>query len=248
VKGRTGHVSVRRRRVPGRTPFSPASTIVEIHKGREVADHSFFCALRAAPVNLQAIWVLMANLRAGISRDFVRWLAVTVERVEDRRIASLVARQLNDELGNGEADRIHSVLLDRFVTGLDPWRPTCGRERELLRPGRRLAESAWKLFRGHDAYQGVGALIVGEIFAEKMDRCLGDEIRRQDAISDEALTWLTVHEKLEVDHAADSAALAGLVPVQGPALRATWRGAAAQWEALWQFLDDVHEIAAGLRS
>jgi pyrroloquinoline quinone (PQQ) biosynthesis protein C len=248
MKGRTGHVSVRRRRVPGRTPLPPASEIVQIHKHREVADHSFFSALRAAPVNLQAIWVLMANLRAGISRDFVRWLAVIVERVDDRRIASLVARQLNDELGNGEVDRIHSRLLDRFVSGLEPWRPASVRERELLRPGRRLAESAWKLFRAHDAYQGVGALIVGEIFAEKMDRCLGDEIRRQGGISDETLTWLTVHERLEIEHAADSDALARLVPDQGPPLRATWRGAVAQWDALWQFLADVHEVAAGIRS
>ena len=82
-----------------------------------------------------------------------------------------------------------------------------------------------------------------EIFAKKMDRCLGDEVRRQNAISDDALTWLTIHEVLEVDHAEDSGALAALVTEHGPSLAATWRGAIAQWDALWEFLDGVAALA-----
>jgi pyrroloquinoline quinone (PQQ) biosynthesis protein C len=237
----------RRRRLEVSYPM-PATEIVELHEEREVSDHRLFRALRGAPLDLQSIWLLVANLRAGISRHFIGWLATTIDRIDDRRIASLLAKQLNDELGNAQFDQIHSRLLDRFVAGLDPWRPRDLDERDLLRPGHRLAESASLPFRSADPYEGVGGLIVGEIFACKMDRCLGDEIRRQDGLSAETLTWLTVHETLEIDHAGDSRELAALVPTEGPALQATWRGALALSAALWQFLDDVHDLAGSLRT
>ena len=57
----------------------------------EVAAHPFFTDLRTGPLDMQAIWILMANLRAGISRDFVIWLATTIARVDDRRIALVSA-------------------------------------------------------------------------------------------------------------------------------------------------------------
>jgi pyrroloquinoline quinone (PQQ) biosynthesis protein C len=223
-----------------------AEEIVDAFERRDVATHPFFVGLRARPVDLEAIWILLANLRAGISRDFVIWLAETIARVDDRRIACLLAKQLNDELGNGEFGQIHSVLLDRFLLGLEPWRPP-GSNEGLLRPGRRLAEQSTKLFRGPDSYEAIGALMVGEIFAKKMDHCLGDEIRRQDRISDDSLTWLTIHEVLEVDHADDSRALAELVPDADTAVAATWRGATAQWQTLWEFLEGVESVVAARR-
>ena len=113
----------------------------------------------------------------------------------------------------------------------------------MLYPGRRLAEEARKIFSAADPYEAVGALIAGEIFAAKMDRCVGEQVRRQNALDDRALLWLTLHEQLEIDHAADSPALASLVPARGPQLAASWRGAAAQWNLLWEFLDGVHALA-----
>src|SRR5207248_355021 len=90
-----------------------------------------------------------------------------------------------------------------------------------------------------DPYEGVGALMVGEIFAKKMDRCLGDQIRRQDLVPREALTWLVIHETLEEDHANDSHELAALIPADAERVAAAWRGARAQWQALWDFLGGV---------
>jgi len=213
-----------------------ATEIVERYERLEVEEHPFFVDLIARPVDMGALWLLMANLRAGISRDFVVWLALTIARVEDRRIGSLVAKQLHDELGSGDARRIHSLLLDKFVTALEPWQLE-GRPGQWLHAGERLLEEAGAPFHAEHPYEGVGALITGEIFANKMDRCLGDQVRRQSQLSDEALTWLTIHETLEAHHADDSGALALLVPTAGPALAATWRGAEAQWACLWNFLD-----------
>ncbi|WP_438040901.1 iron-containing redox enzyme family protein [Sorangium sp. So ce128] len=224
------------------TTLLPATRLVDEYEARDVSAHPLFVSLRENPVDLRAIWFLVANTHAGISPHFVRWLAQTIARIDDRRIASLMAKQLNDELGNGDCKKIHSDLLDRFVTGLDGWRPRDARG-DVLRPGKRLGERSTALFEADDPYEAVGALIVAEIFAKKMDRCLGDEIRRQSAISPDALAWLTIHEVLEVDHAEDSGALAALVKERGPSLAATWRGAIAQWTALWEFLDGVAALA-----
>jgi pyrroloquinoline quinone (PQQ) biosynthesis protein C len=222
---------------------SAAEALVDDYEKLEVSDHPLFVELRARPVDLTAIWVLMANLAQGISREFVIWLAQTIARVEDRRVASLLAKQLNDELGSGAFDQIHSTLLQRFVDGLEPWRPTLIGN-ATLGPGRALAEAGSLLFQAHDVYEALGALMVGEIFAKKMDHCVGDEIRRQHALSTEVLSWLTLHETLEIDHADDSRELAALIPDSEPALTALRKGARAQWRLLWEFLDGVRGVVS----
>lgn len=226
---------------------SLAEAIVDEYEGLQVSEHPLFVELRVRPVDLTAIWVLMANLAEGISRDFVIWLAHTISRVEDRRVASLLAKQLNDELGSGAFDQIHSTLLQRFIDGLESWRPaTIGNT--TLAPGRALAREGSLLFRTHDVYEALGALMVGEIFAKKMDHCVGDEIRRQSALSAEVLTWLTIHEVLEVDHADDSRELAALMPASEATLSALRNGARTQWQLLWEFLDGVRIVNASRMS
>jgi pyrroloquinoline quinone (PQQ) biosynthesis protein C len=222
--------------------LAPAAQIVDEHEAREVSDHPLFVRLRSEPVSLEALWFLVANMNAGISPNFVRWLGLTIARLPDFRVASLIAKQLDDELGNGDFQSIHSVLLERFVAGLAHWRPERPGQ-NLLHAGERLGQRASAVFESLQPYEAVGGLIVAEIFAKKMDRCLGDEIRRQDLVAPEALRWLEIHEVLEVDHAEDSASLAALVPDQGDALAATWRGARELWDAMWGFLDDVAELA-----
>lgn len=215
-----------------------AEQIVETFEAREVADHPLFVALRAQPVNLSALWILVANLQAGISKPFIVWLARAIAHAEDPRVASLICKQLNDELGNGAFDRIHSVMLSHFVRGLETWRPSTA-DAASLEPGRRLADAGNALFQDDGVFM-IGAIMTGEIFAKKMDLCLGDEVRRQNVIEPSALEWLVLHEALEVDHASDSLELAHLMPRTGTSLDATRRGAIAQWDMLWRFLDDVH--------
>jgi pyrroloquinoline quinone (PQQ) biosynthesis protein C len=248
---RKGHdEAIARRAGKLATPAAPpARSIVSQYQALEVADHPFFRDLRARPVDHQALWLLMANLRAGISRDFVGWLATAIAHVQDRRIGSLIAKQLDDELGHGDFAEIHSTLLDRFVEALSRWRWRALTEPALLAPGKKMGLEMGALFNdAQEPYEAVGALIVGEIFAEKMDRCVGDEVRRQTALSNDEIRWLTVHEVLETEHAGDSEALAALIPESGSALAATWRGARSQWSLLWSFLDEVHSLAQQCRT
>lgn len=218
--------------------MKPATAIVDEYESIDVAAHPLFVRLRTSPVDLEALWILVANTNAGISPNFVRWLAHAIARMPDARVASLLAKQLDDELGNGKPDRIHRFLLERFVAGLEPWSPRDPEHRRLS-AGKRLAAHASEVFDGGTPYEAVGSLMVTEIFAKKMDYCLGDEVRRQSIISAEALEWLHIHEVLEIDHAADSCELALLVPDEGPELAEAWRGARALWAAMWGFLDDV---------
>lgn len=224
-----------------------AKTIVDEYEQRAVSDHPFFRELEARPVDYGALWLLMANLQCSISGHFVRWLASVIARVDDPRIASVLAKQLNDELGNGDPTMIHSVLLERFVMGLKE----LGRAEShhgTLEPGRGLLAAMGKTFDAEDPFEGVGALMVSEVFAKKMDICVGNELRRQSALSPESMFWLDLHERLEVEHAEDSYELAVLIPKQGPQLAAAWRGARAEWNALWGFLDDVHAASGRLRA
>jgi hypothetical protein len=222
--------------------LGPASRIVEQYEAVDVSAHPLFVRLASDPVNLEALWVLVANMNAGISPNFVRWLALTIATIPDQRVASLLAKQLDDELGNGHFDKIHRVLLERFVEGLSAWRPARAVGRP-LEAGERLATRASEVFDTGKPFEAVGGMIVAEIFAKKMDHCLGNEIRRQDRVPKEALLWLDIHEVLEEDHAADSLNLAVLVPEQGPALASTWQGARKLWAAMWGFLDDVRAAA-----
>jgi pyrroloquinoline quinone (PQQ) biosynthesis protein C len=215
--------------------------IVARYEQIEVSTHPLFVRLSGRPVDLQTIWLLMANLRVAISAEFVTWLATTIARIDDRRIASLLAKQLNDELGNGNNAEIHSILLDRFVEGLDPWRPTTILP-ETLEPGRTLLTTMSEIF-GAAPYVAIGALVASEIFAKKMDHCLGDVVRRQNSISEEALLWLTIHEVLEVDHADDSLELAKLVPPEEACMKDVLHGAASEWSALWRFLSDIDRVS-----
>jgi pyrroloquinoline quinone (PQQ) biosynthesis protein C len=222
--------------------LEPATRIVEQYEAVDVSSHPLFATLASEPVNLEALWVLVANMNAGISPNFVRWLALTIATIPDQRLASLLAKQLDDELGNGRFDKIHRVLLERFVEGLGAWRP----ERAVGRPleaGERLAARASEVYDTGKPYEAIGGMIVAEIFAKKMDHCLGNEIRRQDRVPKDALLWLDIHEVLEEDHAADSLNLAVLVPAHGPALVSTWQGARKLWAAMWGFLDDVRAAA-----
>lgn len=224
-----------------------AKAIVDQYEQYEVSDHPFFRELKDRPVDYSALWLLMANLQCSISKHFVRWLASIISRVDDPRIASLLAKQLNDELGNGDYKLIHSVLLDRFVSGLEQHSERTIQQ-DMLEPGRRLLAAMTKTFGASDPFEGVGALMVSEVFAKKMDSCVGNELRRQNVLSRETLHWLDLHENLEVAHAEDSYELAVLVPEQGPKLAAAWRGARAEWDALWGFLDNVHTASRALRA
>jgi pyrroloquinoline quinone (PQQ) biosynthesis protein C len=224
---------------PRTTPTTPAE-IVDRFEAESLADHPFMRRIRREPVDLHKLWKLMANAQIGIVAGFSRRLAQVVARVTDERVRSILARQLNDELGGGNYDRAHSQLFGKLVLGLERWKPDTIDD-ALLTPGAALSDALEAIYMSNDPWEGVGATMVIEIFGRQVDQFFGDEFRRQMEVDPKSLEWLTMHEELEVDHSAESMELAHLVPAA--ALPSVWRGAARVSRASTEFFDAVYRVA-----
>src|SRR6185437_9392336 len=148
------HTAIPRVPNPPAAPPSPEA-IVEHYERNSFALHPFFHRLRREPVNPGVLWLLMVNTREGMTRHFARRLASVVARVDDVRIRSVLARQLNDELGDGDASRAHSLLFDNLVDGLDPLKPA-DVPPDVLASGREMGRRLEDLYVRRDAMEGVG--------------------------------------------------------------------------------------------
>jgi DMATS type aromatic prenyltransferase len=218
---------------------TPAEELVRHHEATPVTAHPFFARLAREPVDLGRLYALLANFREGIVRDFPRRLAALTARIDDDRLRSILAKQLNDELGNGDFSRAHRGLFEQMLANLAPYRPG-GDAAALVEPGRELGREMERLYVEADPYEGLGASFVAEIYGKQVDACVAGEFRRQRQVAPESLEWLHLHEHLEVDHADEAMQLARLLPEGGPALEAAWRGASALADASWHFFDEMY--------
>ncbi|HWL85529.1 MAG TPA: iron-containing redox enzyme family protein [Polyangiaceae bacterium] len=216
-----------------------AEEIVRRYEKDSLADHPYFQRLRREPVDTERLWRLIVNGREGVVLDFPRRLASIIARTKDERIRSMLAKQLNDELGNGDYSRAHRLLFERMLAAVDPWRPAATDERTLA-PGSALSARLEAVYSDPEPYVGVGGAMVIEISSKQIDISLGDEIRRHGGLAPKAIEWLSIHEELELVHAEESMTMAHLIPESGAALAATWRGAEAVGDGLWDFFDALH--------
>jgi DMATS type aromatic prenyltransferase len=218
-----------------------ATEIVRRFEEEPLSDHPFFRRLRREPPNLAALWKLMVNAEIAPIRDFARNLAQVVARVDDNRVRSILAHQLNDELGHGKfEERAHSQLFKKMVAALERFRPPGVDVEALTAPGRKLAAALHDIYFTPDGWHGVGATMVIEIFGKQVDITVGDQFRRQKEVDPKSLEWLNLHEELELDHASESFDLAALVPPE--ALPSVWRGAERVWLAADAFFHEVYEV------
>jgi DMATS type aromatic prenyltransferase len=222
--------------VPGADPPRPAPAIVEHYEAHSVAHHPFLARLSREPVDLHKLARVMANFRAGITRDFPRRLAMLTARVPDERMRCILAKQLNDELGGGDITRAHRLLFERMFEVLAPWAPAD--LEAATAPGRAFGAVIERCYVDADPYEGLGASIVVELGGKQVDQLIASEFRRQRELPPSALEWLHLHEHLEEEHAEESRVLAGLVPAEG--LEAAWRGARAISRAARTFFDALY--------
>jgi pyrroloquinoline quinone (PQQ) biosynthesis protein C len=222
---------------------APATSaeIVKRFEDESIADHPFFRRLRREPPNLGALWKLMTNAEIALIREFARNLSQVVARVDDNRVRSILARQLDDELGHGNfAERAHSQLFQKLLAGLAPFRPDGVDVNAIGAPGEKLAAALRDVYFSPDGWEGVGATMLIEIFGKQVDVALGDQFRRQHQIDPTSLEWLHLHEELEQDHAAESLDLAHLAPTA--ALPSVWRGAERVWLAADTFFHEMYAL------
>ena len=225
-------------------PPSKLEDIITRYETQEpITGHRFLQRLRHEPVQLQHLWVLLANFQISISKNFAQHLASIIVRVEDERVRSILAEQLNDELGRGKPERAHTQLFIAMMKQLAPWRPQEAQDDRMLSAGRNLVPRLAEIYGASNVDEALGALMAGEVFGKQMDQFIGDEFRRQQEISPESLEWLALHEQLEVEHAESSLDLARLLPKES--LDAAWSGASRLAHAGWGFLDDLYAIVYG---
>lgn len=205
-----------------------------------VAHHPFLQRLQREPVNLTHIWLLFMNIREGVVTDFTRRLASIVGRIDDERIRCILTKQLNDELGNGNIDRIHRKLFDRLMGAIEPWKVDSFTE-EMLIPGKQFSQRLEEIYLDSNPYVGVGAAMVMEIHGKQFDICLGEEFRKT-TVDRSAITWLTLHEELEVDHADESVVLARFIGDSATGVAAARQGAEQTYLASLHFLDALYRI------
>ncbi len=229
----------------GSAPHPAADDVRSVVEGIErdpVTEHPFFARLAREELNLAALTLFVLNIREAITRHFARRLASVVARVDEEPIRSMLCKQLNDELGDGDPSRTHRLLFERFAEGLAEWTPTSGLD-ALVAPGRAFGELQEELYLRRSAYEGVGATLVMEAYGKQADLALGREFRRKrEALPATVLEWLTLHEALELDHVDESLDIADLIP-KGPKAILAARGAAELADGAWTFLDALYRLA-----
>ena len=205
--------------------------------------HPFFQRLHREPVNPQYLWLLIMNIRETAT-NFTRRLANILARIEDDRIRCILAKQLNDELGNGNIERIHSKLFDRLMTTVEPWQMEPFTE-ELLLPGIEFSNNFEEIYLDSNPYVGVGAMIISEIYAKQFDICLGNELRRTN-VDRAGIKWVTIHEELEIEHADESFLLASFVTDSEEGVVAAKQGIERTCLTAWTFLNQLYRICYGV--
>ncbi|MDI1449989.1 iron-containing redox enzyme family protein [Polyangium sp. 6x1] len=215
--------------------------VVRRHDERPITDHPFFARLEREPFNGRVLAILVLNMREAITLHFARRLASVVARVEEDPIRSILAKQLNDELGNGDPSRTHKVLFDVFANGVKEWL-TEPPSPASLEPGRVFGAALEELYLARSPYEGLGATLIMEVLGKQADLALGKLFRRnRETLPAPVLEWLVLHEELEHDHVDESHALARMIPA-GPKKRLAARGAAELWDVAWAFLDAMYHV------
>jgi pyrroloquinoline quinone (PQQ) biosynthesis protein C len=221
-------------------PFRPAALERELRRWEDepITGHPFLQRLAREPSPLPVLAVLLHNIREATTREFARRLASVVARVEEDPICAVLAKQLNDELGDGDYTRAHRVLLERFVSGMERYAASD----PPVAPGRALYRVLEELYVERDAYEGLGATLVMELYGKQVDQFFGDQLRREAELPASVMEWLTLHETLEEEHVNESVELAALVP-PGPKRERALRGAREVARAGWAFFDGMMEAA-----
>ena len=228
-----------------RALFRSSEEIVARFEALDITQHPFLQRLMSEPSNPDAVWLFIHNTYEGTSKHFIRWLASLTAQVEDEQVRCLLARQLDQELGEGDFSQAHSVLMRAFLAGLEKLKPAHV-EPGHLEAGRRLGRRMARHYQSADWYESLASLMAGEVCAHAFISCVARMLKPQQAkLSPVALQWLRAHEELEGNHADESLVLARLVPREKAAMTGVFRGTSGVFTALWSFLDDMYGLCFG---
>jgi len=218
--------------------FASAEEVVRCVSGYSLAAHPLIQHIERTH-DAELLWLLINNTYQGASVRFSQWLAWVTAIVEDERARSLLARQLNEEMGDGDVTKAHSRLMTGFLEGIEPLRPH-DLNPSLTEPGFALRAELEKRYCSSDQYEALAALMAGEICAQQLIASVAVLLQPHLARVDlSKLTWLTHHNEVEGAHADESLQLAQFVPAEPEAIRSLVKGAFGVHTALWQSMDAI---------
>jgi DMATS type aromatic prenyltransferase len=224
-----------------RRPHSPEQLVQRYETVERLPDHPLFQRLAREPAAVAPLWAILANNWVAVGDQFPRWLAHLVARVEDDAMRSVLAKQLNDELGDGDPARAHRVLFQTMLADLEPYALAGDRE-ALLVPGRRFAEGLARNYLERPWLEAVGGSLVAEVYGKQVDQAVGALLRRQRDVDPASLTWLVLHETLEQEHASEAIDLARMTPPTAEAHAAICRGAEELAALGTRYFDELYEV------
>lgn len=222
-------------------PTKPTDLVAWYEQTEMCSDHPLFRRLQRETPAVGPLWAILANNWVGIGNHFPRWLAALVARVDDDRVRSILAKQLDDELGNGDPTKAHRVLFQRMLSDLEPFALPGDRE-ALMAPGRTVAKGLARNYLEKPELEAIGGTLIAEVFGKQVDQAIGNLLRRQNQLDTESLTWLVMHETLEEDHANESMELASMIPDDPASHAAVCEGAKALATLGFRYFDDLYEV------
>jgi DMATS type aromatic prenyltransferase len=234
--------SLENREMPApRRPASPEQLVQRYETLERVTDHPLFRRLEREPPAVAPLWTILANNWVAVGDRFPRWLANLVARIDHDGMRSILAKQLNDELGNGDPAMAHRLLFQRMLADLAPHAPP-GDHDAMMAPGRRFAEGLAHNYLERPSLEAVGGTLVAEVYGKQVDQAIGALLRRQHDVDPASLTWLVLHETLETEHASEALDLARMTPPSAEARAAMCRGAEELAARGMRYFDDLYEV------
>jgi DMATS type aromatic prenyltransferase len=208
------------------------------YKTNSVEEHPFFQRLHREPANLTNLWQLFANFQEGIVAHFTRRLALVVDNIDNENIRCILAKQLNEELGNGNEEHVHQKIFDQFILGLEQYKPEVVTT-EMLAPGFKLSRELEKLYSDPNPYIGAGASILMEIRGEQRDKIITKELVRT-TLDSSVVAWFYLHGELEGDHADEVLQLARQIDNSDVDKTSVAKGLEMTSTALWNFCNGMY--------
>lgn len=220
----------------------PAAEIIAFADAIDLRNHPFFRRLEQTDDVVNAMHRLALNMRAGIAHRFTQWLAGLIARVPDVAVRSILAHQLDDELGHGHPEQAHVHMFERMFAAVEAEATPLSADVDALAPARRFAAAVEPMFLSDDPWAGVGMAALTEVLASQTDAVIARVFRRQQSVPHSALGWAFLHDELEQSHAQDSASIMAYVPDDPAVHAAMWRGARVGAIALWVLLDELYPL------
>lgn len=224
-----------------RRPRRPTDLVTWYETMERCTDHPLFRRLEREAPAVAPLWAILANNWVAVGNHFPRWLAALVARVDDDRVRSILAKQLDDELGNGDPTKAHRILFQRMLADLEPYAMAGDRD-SLLAPGRTFAKGLARNYLEKPELEAIGGTLIAEVYGKQVDQAVGSLLRRQRDVDPASLTWLVLHETLEEEHANESLELAAMVPDTVLAQEAVCEGANQLAMLGHRYFDDIYEV------